>query len=228
MQIEYLSHPEVPWTIRDVCRGVGYLGLWMILAAILSMVINVLAIRVDVGVFLAIGEALLILPVWGLTVFKYRVSWGTLGLRHFTVEVAGLGCGLMVLSYFFNMAYSVFILAPFNLSIQGDLLTRLAQSPWSGFLWVGGAIIAPFVEEIFFRGFIFAGLRQVYGWQKSAIISSALFALVHLQWTAIPPIFVLGYIFAYLYNRSRSLWPAILMHGFSNVIALGTVYLLYR
>jgi membrane protease YdiL (CAAX protease family) len=96
-------------------------------------------------------------------------------------------------------------------------------SPW--LLFLGGAIIAPVVEEIFFRGFVFGGLRPRYGWVKAAAISSAAFAVLHLTPTAILPIFILGFIFAFLYQISGSIWPGILMHILTNSLALGATYI---
>jgi membrane protease YdiL (CAAX protease family) len=122
------------------------------------------------------------------------------------------------------LIYSL-ILAQFNLRMQQDLSPLLAElsSPWLFLL--GAIVVAPVVEEIFFRGFLFAGLRGRYGWQKAAAISAALFSLVHLQPTAAVPIFLLGLVFAFLYERSGSIWPAVLMHVSSNALALGAAYL---
>jgi membrane protease YdiL (CAAX protease family) len=98
------------------------------------------------------------------------------------------------------------------------------DSPW--WLLIAGVIVAPVVEEIFFRGFAFAGLRNRYSWRKAAVISSLLFASVHLQPAALIPIFILGLIFSYLYYRSGSIMPAILMHVSTNALALGAAYLI--
>jgi membrane protease YdiL (CAAX protease family) len=127
----------------------------------------------------------------------------------------------------FNATYSAF-LAVFGLRMQVDLVPVFAElsSPW--WLLLAGIVVAPVVEELFFRGFVFAGLAQRYSWRKAALISSALFALVHLQPLAIPPIFILGYIFAYLYQRCGSIWPAVLMHVSTNALGLGAAYLLSR
>ncbi|MEW5957318.1 MAG: CPBP family intramembrane glutamic endopeptidase [Chloroflexota bacterium] len=38
------------------------------------------------------------------------------------------------------------------------------------------------------------------------------------------PIFMLGLIFAYLYQVSGSIWPAILMHILTNTLALSVAY----
>jgi membrane protease YdiL (CAAX protease family) len=45
---------------------------------------------------------------------------------------------------------------------------------------------------------------------------------------AIIPIFVLGLIFAYLYHRSGSVWPAILMHVLTNALGLIAAYTMTR
>ncbi len=215
----------VPWTIRDVWWGAAFLGLWLAISLAGSLAIQFSSLDVDLGLIVSLAELLLLLPVWWLALRRYRVGWPALGLRRFGGVMLGLGCLLMIFSYTFNLFYSLF-LAFFNLRMQADLspvFDRLS-SPWS-FL-VGGAIVAPLVEEIFFRGFVFAGLRQRYGWQKAALISSALFALVHLQLAALIPIFILGCIFAYLYQRSGSIWPAVLMHIASNALALGAAFLI--
>jgi membrane protease YdiL (CAAX protease family) len=219
------SYPTVPWGARDVWLGLGILGLSA--AAIIPPAILALSrsLELNVGLTISLGELLLLVPVWLLAIRKYGVGWDALGLRGFKTEILGLGCGMMILSLAFNLIYGLF-LGLFGLRIQPDLAPIFAQlsSPW--LLLIGGAIVAPVVEEIFFRGFVFAGLRPRYGWQRSAVISSALFAVIHLVPTAIIPIFILGYIFAYLYQRSGSIWPAIVMHAATNALALGGAYFL--
>jgi membrane protease YdiL (CAAX protease family) len=219
------AHPHsVPWTSRDVWLGLALLGLLLVIAVPFVLLARPLLEHLDLGLFVSGGELLLLVPVWWLTVRKYRVGWERLGLRWFKWEMLGLGCGLMILSLGFNFVFAMF-LGLFGLRIQPDLMPLFAglSSPW--LLLIGGAIVAPIVEEIFFRGFVFAGLRERYGWQRAAVISSVLFALIHATPTAIIPILILGYIFAFLYQRSNSIWPAILMHASTNALALGAAYL---
>jgi membrane protease YdiL (CAAX protease family) len=215
----------VPWSARDVWLGLAVFGLLVIVAIPLAALARSRSLEMNVGLVISLGELLLLVPVWLLALRKYRVGWDVLGLRKFKKETIILGCSMMLLSLAFNFLYGLF-LGLFGLRIQPDLAPLLAQlsSPW--LLLIGGAVVAPVVEELFFRGFVFAGLRPRYGWQKAALISSALFALIHLIPTAIIPIFILGYIFAYLYHRSNSIWPAILMHAATNGLALGAAYLL--
>jgi membrane protease YdiL (CAAX protease family) len=219
------SYPSVPWTTRDVWLGLAVLGLLIAAAVPFAILARSGSLDLNFGLAVSLGELVLLVPVWLLAVRKYGVGRDALGLRSFKWEMIGLGCGLMLLSLAFNAIFGLF-LGLFGLRIQPDLIPIFAQlsSPW--FLLIGGAIVAPIVEEIFFRGFVFAGLRPRYGWQRAAVISSALFALIHLVPTAILPIFLLGYIFAYLYQRSNSIWPAILMHSTTNAVALGAAYVM--
>ena len=130
----------------------------------------------------------------------------------------------MVVSWVINIVYSL-LLSIFSLTIQQDFSLLFTDSNAAWGIMIGGAVVAPIVEEIIFRGFIFAGLRERYGWKKAALFSSLLFAAIHFQPTAFLPIIVLGLIFAYLYQRSGSIWPAIAMHLTSNAIALGAALL---
>jgi len=224
MENEQIRPDPVPWTTRDVWLGVMFLALWLVMLLTSVFWLSSLTLELDPGLLVSLAELALLVPVWWFALRKYRVGWQALGLRGFQGAMIGLGCGLMVLSFMFNFAYSTF-LALLNLRIQADLTPVFAElsSPW--WLLAGGVIVAPVVEEIFFRGFVFAGLCRRYEWQKAAVISAALFALIHLQLTAVIPIFILGYIFAYLYYQSNSIWPAILMHVATNALGLGMAYL---
>ena len=225
METEPSRGHAVPWTIRDVWLGLALLILLGMTAGVGAFLTRSLTLDLNLGLIVALGELVLLIPVWWFVVRKYHVGWDTIGLRGFSGQALGLGCGLMVFSFFFNFLYASF-LALFGLSMQIDLVPIFAQlsSPW--LLLVGGVVVAPVAEEIFFRGFVFAGLRPVYGWRWAAVISSGLFALIHFTPTAIIPIFLLGYIFAYLYHRCNSLWPGIMMHAATNTLALGSAYLL--
>jgi membrane protease YdiL (CAAX protease family) len=224
MQSEKVRREPVPWTARDVWLGVGALALWMAASSGLALLVRSTNLGINPGLYVGLAELLLVVPVWWLTVHKYRVGWDALGLRGFGGATLGLGCGLMILAFSFNLVYGTF-LALFDLRAQIDLVPIFAElsSPW--WFLLAGIVVAPVVEELFFRGFVFAGLRGRYGWLKAALASSALFAVIHLQPLAIPPVFIMGTVFAILYQRSGSIWPAILMHLVTNALGLGAAYL---
>jgi hypothetical protein len=183
-----------------------------------------LARQIDLGLFVTLWELPLVIPAWWFTVRKYNVEWRALGVQGFSAGTLGIGVGLMALSTGFNLLYNLG-LSQFGLQAQMDFVALFEQlsSPW--LLLVGGIVVAPVVEELFFRGFVFAGLRERYGWRRAALLSAGLFAVIHLQPLAVIPIFVLGTVFAYLYHRSGSIWPAVIMHVLTNGVGLGAAYL---
>jgi hypothetical protein len=183
-----------------------------------------LARQIDLGLFVTLWELPLVIPAWWFTVRKYNVGWRALGVQGFSAGTLGIGVGLMALSTGFNLLYNLG-LSQFGLQAQMDFVALFEQlsSPW--LLLVGGIVVAPVVEELFFRGFVFAGLRERYGWRRAALLSAGLFAVIHLQPLAVIPIFVLGTVFAYLYHRSGSIWPAVIMHVLTNGVGLGAAYL---
>lgn len=219
------SPPRVPWTTRDVWFGLGLFLIWLLVSLGFGVVREIFAWKLDLGLFMVLWEMVLIVPAWWLTLRKYRVRWDSLGLRKFDLASIAIGCGLMVFTFAFNFLYNLaLMLKGIQSSIDVSKIFGAGTSPWLIFL--AGIVVAPLVEEIFFRGFLFTGLRERYGWIAAALISAALFAAVHLQPITMPPIFLMGLIFAYLYQRTESIWPAVLMHFMTNSVGLAAAYAL--
>jgi membrane protease YdiL (CAAX protease family) len=162
-------------------------------------------------------------PVWWFAVRKYHDSSGALGFVRFGFSAVGIGLGLLLVFYFANSFYAM-LLEQFGLRVQSDMtpVLRGLSTPWPLFVTI--VLIAPVVEETFFRGFVFAGLRSRYDWRKAAVISAALFSAAHMELTFFIPGFVLGLLFAYLYQRSNSIWPGMIVHALMNALAVTLAY----
>ena len=93
----------------------------------------------------------------------------------------------------------------------------IAAPVWKiGILGLLVVLIGPLFEEILFRGWLYGGLRKKWGEAWALIVSSLLFALIHGDAPALPALFVLGLIFAWVYRRSGSLWTSFLVHAMWN------------
>jgi membrane protease YdiL (CAAX protease family) len=83
--------------------------------------------------------------------------------------------------------------------------------------------IAPLTEELFFRGFMFAGLRRRLPFLGAAAISSGIWGLFHYTgpgtWGVVLQLAAFGVILSWLYERTGSLWPPIAVHALNNAIA---------
>ena len=138
---------KVPWSIRDTWLGVSFIFIWLLILSLFAFFLPDL----DATLFLALGEALLVLPVWWFGVRKK--SWTEVGIKKFSASALGLGCGLMLFSWLINLVYSFFLML-FDLQIQPDLTPLFSELASPAWIFIIGVILAPLVEELFFRGFI--------------------------------------------------------------------------
>lgn len=89
-------------------------------------------------------------------------------------------------------------------------------------------VVAPFFEELFFRGVLFHSFQAKWGVRLGLVISAVVFAAVHPLPLGFLPIFVLGYVLATLLYRRGSLLPCMVMHGLNNCIAFLVLSILTR
>ena len=118
------------------------------------------------------------------------------------------------------------LLAPLLAPDQEDITRELGTDEGSaiGLLLAGFLIVlvAPLSEELFFRGFVFGGLRRGIGVAAAAVVSAMLWGSLHLAsgniGTAVQ-LTIFGVILALLFAREGSLWPAIFAHLLNNAVA---------
>jgi hypothetical protein len=165
------------------------------------------------------------------TVFLY--GWQTAAAWLFSLRITrqGLaGWGFTRPSAAFFWTIPVALVASYAISaVHGalvdpppqDIVEQFPRTIAGGALFVVIAVIfAPLFEELFFRGFVFRGLRTSWGWWPAALGSAAVFGAAHLQLTVFVPIFALGVALAWVYERTGSLWTSIAMHAVFNGLAV--------
>ena len=173
------------------------------------------------------AELIYILPVVVILAWK-RISWKHLGFGKFSWSTLGIGCGLLIGGYAIILVHNLVITA-LGVNTQGQEITNILSAVDSP-VWfmIAAVIVAPVVEEIFFRGFLFQGFRKKYGWVSAMLLSSAIFAAAHLDLASLVPTFVLGVILTYMYHRSNSVWPGIILHFLINATSTCSVYFLLQ
>lgn len=87
-------------------------------------------------------------------------------------------------------------------------------------LAISAAVIAPLVEEIIFRGFIYGVIKRYTDGIYAALCSSLLFALVHLHVGTLFPLALLALMFCAMYELTGSLLLPMVMHGLFNASSL--------
>jgi membrane protease YdiL (CAAX protease family) len=76
-------------------------------------------------------------------------------------------------------------------------------------------LLAPFVEELVCRGFLYRAFERQYGWFVAMLASSAVFGLFHPHFAAA---FASGIVFVCVLRRTGSLWAPIVVHAFTNLM----------
>ncbi len=145
-------------------------------------------------------------------------------IRHFQViESLGLNKpNRQAVNIFFQIAITCGASAALLYAVQPTWFLYVTVPAWlhglQGVLLM--VLLAPIVEEIFFRGLLYRILRERWGVFFSVAVSATLFSLLH-HGLIISPQLAGGIIFALAYEWSRSLWVAIALHiGANSVVYL--------
>jgi uncharacterized protein len=86
-------------------------------------------------------------------------------------------------------------------------------------------VVAPFGEELFFRGFLYKSLRRRRTVVVSVLVSSVAFGLVHVYPLLIPALAVVGAGLALVYERRQSLLASMVAHATFNLLGFITIFL---
>ncbi len=168
---------------------------------------------------------LIAVPLLVLTWVKYNLNFKNFGINKVSfwnvIKLVFLGYLLFLgITFIINLIilYTDFRIPGYQiqervLPLFGDNLVSLIIS---GVLIV---IVAPIIEEVFFRGFLLRTLSNKMGIFYGSIFAALIFALLHLQPNSIIPIFILGLIINSLVIKSKSIIPAIVFHVFNNAVA---------
>ncbi len=85
-------------------------------------------------------------------------------------------------------------------------------------------ILAPLCEELIFRGLTFKRMREDANFLASAVISSAIFALYHMNVPQGIFAFLFGMLLCLLYDMFGNLWVPIIVHASANILSIILTY----
>ncbi len=241
--------PSCPWTMLDVAAITAIIAVFVVsdpfqlglsifkflrlnfvsvirepkLLYYLTHYINTIALKVVSLVFLIV------------LVRSRRVSfWNTVVSGRKDPELweawLPLYIGMCILMREVNMANPLIPHIPFNsvfpeARIAGNVVIIFAV-----------LFVAPFIEEVLFRGFLYPAFNRYMGIYPAIILTSLLFAFAHYpqireSYSFMAVIFVLSLVITYVRARTGSTWIAIIMHHIYNLVSVGmgfVDYLIYR
>jgi membrane protease YdiL (CAAX protease family) len=155
--------------------------------------------------------------------FAAAICWNRPTLRTAVFAAAG-GGGLAILFDIISNLLQKWI--PKSLPI--DELFRDTRSAYMlSFL---GILVAPVVEELFFRGFLYPVLARATGVIAGVLLTAAAFAVIHASqlaqaWIPLMVIFGAGIAFTTVRARTKSVATTVLMHMGYNATIFGWIFI---
>ena len=92
------------------------------------------------------------------------------------------------------------------------------------FIFISSCIMAPFFEEILYRGILLNGLLKKYSYKKAIIYSALIFGIAHMNLPQGINAFLLGVIIGLAYYYTRSIYVCMGMHFANNFLVNFVVY----
>lgn len=100
---------------------------------------------------------------------------------------------------------------------SGNTLKMVLSNEYGYFVL---CLLTPFVEELVFRGAVLRVLLGAFSRHWVAIaISAAIFALVHANPAQMPHAFLVGLLLGWMYYRTGSILPGVVVHWVNNTVA---------
>lgn len=230
-----------PWTLRNLLVLLGSAFLALVAANFLTMAGYMLivpkanwklapeALRTNAifnASLLTVFHALFLGVVYLFLAVNHGLPfWRGLGWRKISRRAAGAcvlgGVALAILIQF---------APPLLPSSQDFPLQKLFNSPAAAYTIAAFAIlIAPFMEELIFRGLLFAFFERLAGVPMAVVGTAALFAALHVSqywgaWNHVALIILVGVCFSLVRGVTGSVTPAYVLHTAYNATLIAGLF----
>ena len=228
---KYGNSFNIPWNVLDIIK------VFLVSFALFFCII-LIAVFIRSNSIVQIKKYLIILYyciLYATTVFwiKKFYSGKIKDLGIFIPEnwkkLVAIGIGTGCIIFFFTIAFKYYPTLSYNkINISNFVLSfLLLPLTIKGFSLI---LLGPFVEEVFYRGFLYPAMRKKLNIAIAIVLSSFIFTFLHLEFFKVHFIFafttrfIIGIVFTLIYEKYRNLLPCIISHAtigyLSGILAL--------
>lgn len=238
LDIRTYELPVIRWSVWDVARVVIlFLFFGHIFIIIESFLADIFPIVREDNFRMvfnsSILDAMAIIFIMHFTLGQYKEKLVSLGLstRNFLKNIfygiTGYVAAMPALAMALAISAAVAHLVKYMPEKQPvvELFLKEKSAPFLVYTGIFASIFGPIIEELFFRGFMYSAFKKAAGIFWAMIITSAVFALLHAHIIGFLPIMILGFLLAYLYEKTGTLVAPITVHMAHNLSMVFLVFL---
>lgn len=144
-------------------------------------------------------------------------------LNNLTVPLIGLGLGGCIISNLVANSISS-ISQKLGYPMSSGQIYYNGHALIAVFMVITNCLLPAFFEEFIFRGLILGNLKK-YGEFPALIISSVAFAFMHGTLLQVPFALMSGLVLGFVYLKSGSILPSVIVHFFNNFLSVISVIL---
>lgn len=180
--------------------------------------------------FYAIQTLVFMIPLAALIILKKNVDWEDFGFVKISIKSILKYAALGYVIYFAVMLTVMTISMRFNVELPGFAQQESHIPLLGGEALVAGVtvlimvLVAPLIEEILFRGFVFKTMSERWPAWIAFVVSATIFAGLHFEFASFMPLFILGMVMNWMFYKTKSIYPGLVFHIINNVLALGLEY----
>lgn len=171
---------------------------------------------VHIAIILAVYSVILICL---LSLFHRDLEIGDLfkGKKIVTNSLLGI---IIMIPMTFLLSLAIYLLVPVEWQTSSSIITAPDSPLDIMFLFIGIVLLAPLIEEVFFRGTLYSVLDEKLGTYPAVLGTAVLFSIMHFDPLQALPLFLMGLLMGWLRSRSGSIVPSLVLHSLNNLLAL--------
>lgn len=226
------SIDDITWSVADVFK-VLLLSFLIFIPSVIALVFITYAIS-GIDPFSSLPTSITLLSLFHIILLSFTLiyikrrggSFKSLGLRRIgrRIIILGIASGLIIVVA--NISITILLQPVTGASpIQEEIYKLISRPGMQIAIAIFSILLAPFVEEVYFRGFSYQAFRKSWGVKAAIPLCSIFFSILHMDPWSIPNTFIAGLILTILYEKTGSLNATVIAHSINNLSAI-LIYLL--
>lgn len=239
-ELDSTHKPITHWNWKDLLIIIAGIAAIFVVIALLVVVVLILAninleqLRTPTytqSLGLASLEALaLIGGVYFFGIRRKGLDWDAVGLRSTSWYWLSIAAVVTIIVIPIVSVITLLVLLALGQSLENPQLDFLLPGDLSllnaFYMIILAGVVAPFAEELLFRGVLYSMLRKKWSVFPSVMLSSFVFGLIHGNIAVGLTGFLIGIVAALVFEYSKSLWTSVVVHVINNSARIALLYLL--